>query len=131
MIKIIRSLCTECQICMQICAWEHLGAHAPKRSRIWVEAEWPKEPDIFVCLTCKNHECVQACPNDALLWDGWIKLDSSLCDSCGICMDACPVKGIRMDTVTNLPLICDTCGGQFKCIKWCPTQAIRRIESDV
>jgi Fe-S-cluster-containing hydrogenase component 2 len=127
MLKPKRSLCTECQICMEICSQVHYGESNPKRSRIRVEAEWPETPFIRVCLACKGHECVPACPHDALEWDGWVRVDKTLCDSCGACMEACPVKGIRMDPVTALPLICDTCQGAFQCVDWCPTKAIERI----
>ena len=71
MFEIHPSRCTECQICMQICSWEHLQMHNPKRSRIWIDADWPAEPSISVCLACKEHECVEACPTGALEWDGW------------------------------------------------------------
>ena len=126
MIKITRSLCTECQICMAICSWEHFGETTTKRSRITVDADWPQTPKILVCLACKQHECVEACPHDALTWDNWIVLDKDRCDSCGSCIEACPVSGVHMDLHTNLPLICDTCGGKFQCVAWCPTQALKR-----
>lgn len=126
MIKIRSSLCTECQICMQICSWTHCNEINPKRSRIMVEAEWPEVPSIRVCLACKDHECVSVCPNGALKWEGWVQVDASLCDSCGVCVTACPVQGIEMDPSNCLPLICDTCHGDFACTKWCPTKAIER-----
>jgi Fe-S-cluster-containing hydrogenase component 2 len=31
-----------------------------------------------------------------------------------------------MDPVTNYPLVCDTCEGDFQCVRWCPTQAVER-----
>lgn len=119
--------CTECQICMQICAWEHYGQNNPKRSRIWVEADWPKEPTISVCLACQERECIRSCPTDALQWDGWVRLNEDLCDSCSICVEACPVMGLRMDPHSQTPLVCDTCDGAFQCIQWCPTSAIEKM----
>jgi Fe-S-cluster-containing hydrogenase component 2 len=128
MIKMTRSKCTECQICMEICSWIHFEENTTKRSRIWVEADWPEMPTLRVCLACKDHDCIQACPNGALAWDNWIQVDKDLCDSCGMCVEACSVKGIRMDPMTHLPLVCDTCEGGFQCVQWCPTQAIERIK---
>jgi carbon-monoxide dehydrogenase iron sulfur subunit len=128
-IKIIHARCTECQICMEICSWTHFGENTPKRARIRVEADWPKIPVISVCLACKDHECVAACPHDALKWEKWIRLDKNKCDACGLCLEACPVDGICMDPITHLPLICDTCRGDFNCIVWCPTQALRRRDN--
>jgi Fe-S-cluster-containing hydrogenase component 2 len=126
MIDIEYSLCTECQICMSICSWTHFGEYNTKRSRIDVDADWPKLPRVRVCLACEGHECVEACPQDALKWEKWILLDSERCNSCGNCVEACPVDGISMDPHTNLPLICDTCDGDFQCVVWCPTQALER-----
>ena len=127
MLKINPSKCTECEICMQICSWEHEGENNPKRSRIWIEAVWPETPEIFVCQACENHEWVEACPTEALVWENYIKIDTELCTSCESCVEACPVGGIRLDPVSAFPLVCDTCGGAFQCVQWCPTQAIERI----
>ena len=126
MFTIQRSRCTECEICMEICSFSHVGENTTKRSRIWVDGDWPKTPLITVCLACEAHECVDACPTGALKWDKWVVLDKDACDACGVCVDACSVNGIRMDPVTNHPLICDTCQGEFQCIQWCPTQAVER-----
>ena len=126
MLKLKSSRCTECEICMQICSWTHLGEFNTKRSRVVIEADWPETPTIRVCLDCKGRECVAACPTQALSWNQWIQLDPTRCDSCGACAEACPVRGIEMDPATRYPLVCDTCQGAFECVKWCPTQAIER-----
>ena len=109
---------------MLICSWTHFAENTTKRSRIFVDAKWPEIPAIKVCLACPNHECVTACPHDALAWKNWIQLDKERCDGCGACLEACPVNGVQMDSQTDLPLICDTCEGQFQCVQWCPTNAI-------
>lgn len=124
MIEIKPSLCTECRICMTICSWTHYSEYNIKRARIAVEAEWPKTPQIGVCQACAGHECVQACSQNALTWESWILLDKERCNSCRECVEACPVDGITMDPITNLPLVCDTCEGDFQCVAWCPTQAL-------
>ena len=128
MIKLNRARCTECQICMMICSWFHFGENTTKRSRIIVDAKWPDVPNLNVCLACPDHECVSACPHDALAWENWIQLDKDRCDGCGACMDACPVNGVHMDSRTDFPLICDTCEGQYQCVQWCPTKAILKKE---
>ena len=128
MLKFNRSLCTECQICMAICSWTHFGENTTKRARINVAADWPKTPIIRACLACKDHECVTACPHDALTWENWIHVDKSKCDGCAVCVDACPVKGITIDKQTGFPLICDTCDGRDQCVQWCPTNAVQKKE---
>ncbi len=120
------SKCTECRICMEICSITHTGLNTTKRSRIWVEEDWPETPAIRVCLACETRGCIEACPAGALSWNGWVRVDSKACESCGLCEEACPVGGIRMDPETNLPMICDTCSGEFHCLRWCPTKAIER-----
>ena len=122
------SRCTECEICMQICSWNHVGEINPKRSRVMIEANWPEVPSIRVCLACLGHECIAACPNEALKWNGWVQLEESLCNTCGACAEACPIQGILLDPGTRFPLICATCRGVFECTKWCPTQAIERMK---
>ena len=130
MLAVQPSRCTECEICMEICSFSHVGENTTKRSRIWVDGDWPKVPKICVCLDCEDRDCVDACPTGALTWDQWVVLDKDACDECGVCEDACPVDGIRMDPVNNLPLICDTCQGEFQCVQWCPTQAVERNASE-
>jgi Fe-S-cluster-containing hydrogenase component 2 len=109
---------------MGICSWTHFGENTTKRSRIMVAGDWPKIPDINVCLACQERECINACPHDALTLENWICLDKDKCDTCGLCVEACPVDGIQVDPITALPLICDTCEGDFKCVLWCPTRAL-------
>ena len=111
---------------MAICSWSHFGENTIKRARINVEADWPKTPVIRVCLACKDHECVAACPHGALTWENWIQLDQNQCDGCAVCVDACPVQGIHLDKQSGFPLICDTCEGQYQCVQWCPTSAIQK-----
>lgn len=118
------ALCTECRICQLICAWRHFGENNPRRARIWINEDWPDNPKMTVCRSCKNHDCVAACPEGALSWDGRVVLDESKCDRCGACFEACPVKGLNPDPDTDLPLSCDGCGGEYLCTKWCPTGAI-------
>jgi carbon-monoxide dehydrogenase iron sulfur subunit len=111
---------------MAICSWTHFGENTIKRARINIEADWPKTPVIRVCLACKDHECVAACPHGALTWENWIQLDQNQCDGCAVCVDACPVQGIHLDKQSGFPLICDTCEGQYQCVQWCPTSAIQK-----
>ena len=102
MIKLNRALCTECQICMIICSWTHFGENTTKRSRIFVDAKWPEMPAVNVCLACPNHECVTACPHDALSWENWIQLDEKRCDGCGACVEACPVLINPLDPILKM-----------------------------
>ena len=57
MLNLKPELCTECQICMEICSFNHFGEGTTKRARIWVDGDWPKVPNMFVCLDCVDREC--------------------------------------------------------------------------
>ncbi len=126
MFKVHPQRCTECMICQQVCSLEHYGYHAPKKARITFSVQWPHKPKIHICIACKKKKCIQVCPQQALTWDDWVHVDTDLCDSCGLCVEACPSNGIHLAEDTSHPLICDTCQGQFLCVQWCPTQAIEK-----
>jgi NAD-dependent dihydropyrimidine dehydrogenase PreA subunit len=51
-----------------------------------------------------------------------VKIDASKCNSCGTCIEICPVEGVKIidgKAVANEQ--CVECG---TCINCCPTQAI-------
>jgi Fe-S-cluster-containing hydrogenase component 2 len=127
MLRTKPSLCTECRICELICAFHHFGENNPRRARLRISSDWPESPRMSVCRGCKDHECVAACPHQALSFQDWVRLDQERCDGCGACVEACPVDGIRLDPKDNLPLVCDTCQGQYMCAAWCPTGAVERM----
>ena len=129
MFKINRKLCTGCRICEVVCSFVHEGEFAPKRSRIRIESEWPEMEKVHVCVACKRKECISACSPGALSWDSFLQLNEEKCDRCLACVEACPFGGIQVDPSEQLLLFCDTCGGEYQCVKWCPTNAIVRVES--
>jgi Fe-S-cluster-containing hydrogenase component 2 len=116
--------CTNCRICELACVWAHERVNGVRTARVRIKDNWPKHPDIKICLACKGHECVEACPEEALHWDNWVHLDADKCTGCQSCVDACPVAGVHWDEQAGLPLICDACQGLHSCAKQCPTGAI-------
>lgn len=51
------------------------------------------------CHGCKDTSCVTTCPVDAFLEDEkslWI--DPAICIDCALCIPACPVQAIYLDT---------------------------------
>ncbi len=124
MFKISRKLCTGCRICEMICSLAHEGEIAPKQSRIRIESDWPGAEKVQVCVACKPKKCIPACPHGALSWDTVLRLDEEKCDLCLACIEACPFGGIRLDPPKSRLLFCDTCGGDYPCVEWCPPKAI-------
>ncbi len=130
MFKLQRGRCTNCLLCMQACAWAH---ERPQQglafSRIHIQDDWPEVKAIQVCVACAKKPCIPACPEDALAWDGYLKLDKDRCTKCMECVPACPFGGILVDQRDGMPLFCDTCEGKYACVSHCPTGAIRRVEA--
>ena len=99
------------------------GESNPSKARIRVKE------DVFngvfepvVCRQCNKPKCVEACSLDAIHQDptlGNPVIDPEKCNSCMACVDACPFNAISIDKETELPLVCDLCGGDPMCIKFC------------
>jgi len=120
--------CLGCRICETICAVEHAGMINPERSRIKVIKNDEKGLDaVGVCVQCKEAPCIASCSVDAILRnnDYIINIDKELCALCGLCVEACPYGGISLDEQSGEFIICDLCGGNPACVKWCPTNAIQ------
>lgn len=127
MFKLKRSACTNCRLCMLACTSAHNpGIQSVKLARVHIEDGWPEMSTIQVCVPCREHFCITACPEDALSWNDHVVLDEKKCTQCGECVAACPFSGVRIHPVSGMPLICDTCDGEFSCVKICPTRAISR-----
>ena len=41
-----------------------------------------------------------------------------------MCVVACPFGNIYFDSVSTYPVKCDLCGGDPRCVKFCPSGAI-------
>ena len=127
--------CTGCKQCALACSLTKEELFDPHRSRIKVM----KKEDIalgiqLLCEQCDAHPCIEECPDGALTKNektGVIDLDADLCTQCGICEGACPYHGIRYHPETQLPLICDLCGGNPYCVPHCVPEALTWVkESD-
>ncbi|MBM4339246.1 MAG: 4Fe-4S dicluster domain-containing protein [Deltaproteobacteria bacterium] len=128
MMRIIPNVCTGCRICEIICSLTHESSIAPKQSRVRISSNWPEEEKIFLCVACESKPCIDACPEGALSWKDYLRIDEVKCTGCFLCKEACPYGGIHRENSKNFPLFCDTCHGQFQCVQWCPTKAIVRVK---
>ena len=128
MIRTIPSLCTGCRICEIICSLTHESSIAPKQSRIRIQSNWPEEEKIFLCVACEPKSCMDACPEGALSWNKYLRIDQEKCTDCLLCKEACPYGGIQTENSKKSPFFCDTCQGEFQCVQWCPTKAVVKVE---
>jgi len=100
----------------------------PERSRIKVIKNDEKGLDVVsVCVQCEEAPCIASCPVDAISRnnDYAININQELCTLCELCTEACPYGGISLDKQSGEIFVCDLCGGDPACVKWCPTNAIQ------
>ena len=115
--------CTGCNSCMLTCSFVHEGLFDLEKTRIWVKKD-AERADCApnVCIQCEEAPCIASCPVNALSRDektGVILVDREGCNGCQECVPACPYGGIGFDGTDRVLLICDLCGGDPACVKFC------------
>ena len=124
MIQIDLSKCTGCKRCETTCAFSHTEKVNSNLARIKVLNLYEIGIDgPIVCQQCQERYCM-ACPVDALSIGskGQIVLSPTLCTLCGACERNCPIGAI--ETFDESVYVCDLCGGDPVCAKFCPTKAL-------
>jgi carbon-monoxide dehydrogenase iron sulfur subunit len=124
--------CSGCRICEKRCALQHEQKYNEAYSRIQVYQFYPGPIDVpIVCQYCDDRPCVSACPTGALTYDGdafQMTVDAALCTSCHLCNQACIDAGrggcITFHPRTGIAQICDLCGGDPQCAKYCPSNTL-------
>jgi Fe-S-cluster-containing hydrogenase component 2 len=117
--------CVGCRLCETACSLYHEGVVWLEASRIRVEQFYPGPLDIpVICHRCFERYCVAACPSDALVYDKAaevVRLVPDNCLQCEACYPACPHTGaIAPHPKTSLPMQCDLCDGDPRCVQVCP-----------
>lgn len=120
--------CTGCRTCELICSFTHNNSINPRKARIHIYKNERNGIDTpLICLHCKEPKCAEVCPNNAIRINkslGIVEVNYESCVGCGLCADACINKAINIDPESKLPLICNLCDGNPKCVEWCPTEAL-------
>jgi carbon-monoxide dehydrogenase iron sulfur subunit len=121
--------CTGCMVCELVCSLKHekTGIN-PKRSMIKIISV-PEKGNFIpnVCQQCEDAPCISACPSDALLQEsttGIITVNEETCTGCNLCIDACVYNAIFIHPEKNTAVVCDICGGEPMCVKYCMQEAI-------
>ncbi len=125
--------CTGCRICELACSLFHEGRCNSAESRITnIKYE---ELNIYIPMSCQNCEspvCMEVCPVDAIYRDESTKailIDDTRCIGCKLCLMACPIGGIALHPITMKVIKCDLCGGEPKCVEFCPDNALEYLSS--
>ncbi|MBI2908549.1 MAG: 4Fe-4S dicluster domain-containing protein [Chloroflexi bacterium] len=125
-------LCTGCRTCEAVCTLWHEGVVSPALSRIqiftWEYEAWRTE--AHTCRQCRAAECEAACPVGAISRDektGALVINEEECTSCQACIPACPFtpSPLRFSEAKGVPVKCDLCGGDPKCVTSCQQGALR------
>lgn len=118
-------LCTGCRYCEAVCSMTHnrAGTCNPRKARIQVRSEPRDGRDTpVVCCQCAAPACIDACPVGALSTDdstGAMRVDQEQCTGCFACVEACTFGAIVPDADAQVVAICDLCGGDPMCAKFC------------
>lgn len=126
--------CTGCRTCELACSFTHSVAGKPGLSRIYPLETGLKELWVPVtCLQCDDPACARSCLVNAITRNsetGAMDLDQEKCVRCMACVAACPFGCSLFDSVHNLVVKCDLCGGDPVCAHFCPTKALEYAPID-
>ena len=119
--------CVGCDICEYVCSFEKEKVFNPLKSRIRTVRIGQTFNTAVTCKLCTDVPCIAACPEKALIQSietGAIIVDEEKCKGCDWCIEACKYGAITLHPNTHKAIICDTCGGDPKCIPLCPESAL-------
>ena len=134
-IKIDRSRCIGCLMCVTSCCISHDTHDA--RNRVVIDSETKPAP-IF-CRHCDNPECAITCMTGAMYKDpdtGYVRYNRDQCAHCFMCVMGCPYGVLKPDAIHHVEVMkCDMCVhrsedgmGNPMCVEKCPMHAITLVE---
>lgn len=131
--RVVIERCIACGKCELACAFAHGSQGRPARTRINIARRGPEQGLPIVCLQCDEAACVGACPTAALARNpdtGAIDMLRDRCVGCRMCVAACPFGNMLWDDTYRCVQKCDLCGGDPKCVPFCPTGALTYVPAD-
>jgi len=134
MILIDPDKCRGCMRCELACSFnkEKSFNNAHSRIRIFAVQEVLAFMPV-VCQHCETPLCTYACPTKAIRKDpatGIVKIDENLCIGCLSCFAACPLSGIFTAPDLKVPIKCDLCDGEPKCVEACDYGALQFVDKE-
>ena len=120
-LTIIPENCTNCGTCESVCPNEGVDV-------IHFEEVGVSVP--VMCLQCEDAACMKVCPKGAIERDenGAVVPNIRKCIACKMCISACPFGNISFSPVSRQIVKCTLCGGNPRCAKYCPTEAIQFVD---
>ncbi len=125
--------CIACGKCELACAFAHGTDGKPAKSRINISRRGPEKGIPVVCFQCQDAACVAICPTQALTRNettGAVEIDRDRCINCRMCVAACPFGNMVWDETYHEVAKCDLCGGDPKCVPFCPTRALEYVPAE-
>lgn len=133
-LKISAKRCTGCQLCQLACSAAKNASFGVSRSRLQVFRHKGLKESLIVCRQCRRCQCIEACNYNAFKKDeksGGVFIDKKECQACLACMDACPFKAVRLDHEEKIPMVCDLCGGDPRCVAVCCAGALQTVDTKI
>jgi Fe-S-cluster-containing hydrogenase component 2 len=125
--------CIGCGKCELACAFAHGRGGTPQQPRIHVTRRDPDTGFPVVCFQCETAGCLAVCPTGALERNartGAIEVHPDRCIRCRACVAACPFGNMVWEDACHGPQKCDLCGGEPRCVPFCPTRALEYLPAD-
>lgn len=124
--------CTGCKTCEMVCSFKNDQIFSRSRARIRNFRDLNQSFFVsLTCLQCEDPPCVKTCPTMALSKEnGLVRIDSSRCIGCKMCMLTCPFSAISFDQDKGLAIKCELCDDDPECVAFCPSGALQYREID-
>jgi len=125
--------CIACGKCELACAFTHGSEGTPSKTRINIFRRGPELGTPVVCFQCHDAACASICPTQALVRNeatGAIEMVRERCILCRMCVAACPFGNMLWDSAYGCVQKCDLCGGEPRCVPFCPTGALLYVPAE-
>ncbi|MDI6641838.1 MAG: 4Fe-4S dicluster domain-containing protein [Elusimicrobiota bacterium] len=130
--------CVGCRVCELICSFKHFSCFKRTLSAVAIIKYDEYSRDIpMVCQQCEDAPCANVCKVKAINKNsqtGAWEIDYTKCIGCKLCVSACPFGQVFFDDEgrdgRGIPVKCDLCSSEPKCVEICPSEALIYSEPD-